>query len=79
MLITKKNKDGKMTLEKIGRMVADGFGEVNEKMATKEEMRSGFQEVNQRLGKLEYRVNEVYEIVVDREKDFRFTSQSKES
>lgn len=59
----KKNK--KITLESLARMVAEGF----DKTATKEEVKSGFQEVNQRLGKVEYRVDEIYEIVVDREKD----------
>lgn len=72
----KENKDGKMTLEKLGQMVANGFGEVNEKMATKEEMKAGFQEVKVKLAehdvrfsKLEYRMDEIYDIVIDREKD----------
>ena len=50
-------------------MVAEGFDEINGKMATKEEMNSRFDSVEQRLGKVEYRVDEIYEIVVDREKD----------
>lgn len=61
----KKEKNKKITLESLARMVAEGF----DKTATKEEMKAGFQEVNQRFGKLEYRVDEIYEIVVDREKD----------
>ena len=72
----KENKDSKMTLEKLGRMVADGFESVEQRMATKEEMKSGFQEIKAKLvehdarfGKLEYRMDEVYEIVVDKEKD----------
>lgn len=114
------NKNGKMTLDKLGRMVADGFGEMrgemnemrgemnemkgemNEmrgtmatkeelmavkkelmatmatmatkeelrKMATKEELRTGFRELDQRidrveqkLHKVDFRVEEMHEIL----------------
>ena len=69
MRYMKKEKNKKVTLEGLARMVAEGFDEINGKMATKEEMNSRFDSVEQRLGKVEYRVDEIYEIVVDREKD----------
>ena len=48
-----KNKNKKMTLDRVARMVADGFGEVNSKitkLATREEMNNRFGELE---GKLE--------------------------
>lgn len=66
----KENKNRKMTLEKIARMVADGFSEANEKMATKDEMNSRFDSVETKLksvekkvDKLDYQVDEVHDIL----------------
>ena len=68
----KNEKNKKVTLEGLARMVAEGF----DKTATKEDLKgvenkiwSKLAEHDARFGKLEYRVDEIYEIVVDREKD----------
>lgn len=52
-----KSKNGKMTLEKLARMMADGFGEVNGNMNTR------FSAVDKRLGKIEYQVDEAHDIL----------------
>jgi len=54
-----KNKNGKMTLSKLARMVAKGF----EKTATKEDLNELKSEMNARFGKLEYQVDEMHEIL----------------
>lgn len=62
----KENKDGKMTLEKLARMVAGGF----DKTATKEDLKgvevkiwSKLSEHDARFGKLEYQIDEVHDIL----------------
>ena len=54
----RKNKNG-TTLDDLANMIAVGF----EHAATKEEMNERFNEVNQRIGKIDYRVDEVYDIL----------------
>lgn len=46
-------KKEKMTMEKLAVMVKNEFDNVNEKMATKEEMKAEFEAVNKRLDKIE--------------------------
>lgn len=50
-----EKKKGKMTLDKLAGMVARGF----EKTATKEDI----SHLEERIGKVEYRVDEVYDIL----------------
>lgn len=71
----KENKNGKMTLDRLARMMADNFEEISAKVVTKEEFRTGFgvleerlDRVEQRLGKVENRVEEVHDILVSEEK-----------
>lgn len=69
----KENKNGKMTLDKLARMVADGFSDVNEKietLVTKEEMGTRFEAVDARfdtlenkINRLDLRVEEIHDIV----------------
>jgi len=69
-----KNKNGKMTLDKLAGMVARGF----EKTATKEDfakvtirlesVEERLDRVEKKLSKVEYRVQEVYDILVSEEK-----------
>lgn len=61
-----KEKNEKMTLDKLAVMVARGF----EKTASKEDlkevetrMRSKLEEHDTRFGKLEYRIDEIHEIL----------------
>ena len=79
-----EKKNGKMTLDKLARMMAEGFEEITakvaskkdlENLATKEEMRVGFgvleerfDRVEHRLGKVEHRVEEVRDILESEEK-----------
>ncbi|MDP3730897.1 MAG: hypothetical protein Q8R34_00105 [bacterium] len=71
-----KNKNGKMTLERLARMMADNFGEAKTELkALEQRMTTGFEAVDerldrveQRLGKVEYRVEEVHDILVSEEK-----------
>lgn len=53
-----KNKKG-VTLDTLANMVARGF----ESTPTKEEMSAGFREVNQRIAKVDSRVDDIYEII----------------
>lgn len=53
-----KNKKG-VTLDGLASMVARGF----ENTPTKEEMSAGFREVNQRIAKIDSRVDDIYEII----------------
>ncbi len=55
----KNGENKKITLESLARMVAEGF----EKTATKEETNLRFNSIEQRLGKLDYRVDEIREIL----------------
>ena len=58
----KENKKGKMTLDRLAGMVARGF----EKTATKEdlkEVKNKLAEHDARFGKLEYQVDEMYDIL----------------
>lgn len=62
----KESKNGKMTLEKLARMVVWGF----EKTPTKEEMDSRFDSIENRLSnvekkvdKLDYQVDEAHDIL----------------
>ena len=66
MPTTKKEKNKKMTLEKLARMVAEGF----DKTATKEDLKgvevkiwSKLSEHDARFGKLEYQVDEMHDIL----------------
>ena len=75
-----KNKDGKITLEKLARMVLERVDE--SKVEIKHEMNTRFDKVEIRLGsveerldrvehklsKVDYRVEEVYDILVSEEK-----------
>ena len=77
-----EDKNGKMTLDKLAIMVANGFSEINEKMATKDDLGNGLKKVEirlgsvedrldrveQKLGKVENRVEEVRDILVSEEK-----------
>lgn len=54
-----ENKNGKTTLEKLARMVADGFNELSDKVATKGDIIR----VEQRFAKVEYQVDEMHEIL----------------
>ncbi|MBI4158412.1 MAG: hypothetical protein HY505_02230 [Candidatus Yanofskybacteria bacterium] len=61
-MTNKKNKNGKMTLDKLARMVAEGF----DKTATKEDLREvkdKLAEHDRRFSKLEFQVDEIHEIL----------------
>lgn len=60
------NKKGKMTMERLARMMADGFEEISGKVATKEdltEVKSKLAEHDKRFSKLEYKIDEVKDAV----------------
>jgi len=58
--MSKNNENFKdVTLEDVARMIADGFSDINERMATKKEMREGFEEVDKRFEEVDKRFDEV--------------------
>ena len=58
----KKNKKG-MTLDKLAGMVSRRFDDIEEKMVIKNEFNDFRLEVNKKLGKVEYQVEEAYDIL----------------
>ena len=60
-MVNKNNKG--TTLDDLASVIARGFEGVEQKMATKEEMDAGFREVNQRIAKVDSRVDDIYEIL----------------
>ena len=59
-----ENKNKKeMTLDKLAGMVSRRFDDIESKMVTKDEFNSFRLEVNQRLGKVEYHVDEAHDIL----------------
>ncbi len=57
-----KNNKG-TTLDDLANMVASGFESIEQRVATKEEMSIGFREINQRIAKVDSRVDDIYEIL----------------
>ncbi len=47
----------------MANMVASGFESIEQRVATKEEMSIGFREINQRIAKVDSRVDDIYEIL----------------
>jgi|SRR3989344_1685241 len=76
----KENKNGKMTLDRLARMMADNFSEIKTELkgdikSLEGRMVTGFEAVDERfdrveqkLSKVEYRVEEVHDILVSEEK-----------
>jgi len=56
----KENKNGKITLEKLAGMVASGFGQTDKRF---DSLDTEFYDVKSRLGKVEYQVDEVHDIL----------------
>lgn len=50
-----KNKEGKMTLEKLARMMADGFEEITTKVASKKDLNNLVSKVDNLVSKEEFR------------------------
>ena len=58
-----KNKDNGITLDELASMVSGGFDNIEKRMVTKDEFNDFKLDVNKRLGKLEFQVDEVHDIL----------------
>lgn len=58
-----KNKNKKMTLDKLAGMISRRFDDIEDEMVTKNEFSDFRSEINKRLDKVEYQVDEVYDIL----------------
>ena len=56
----KENKNGRITLEKLAGMVASGLGQTDKRF---DSLDTEFYDVKSRLGKVEYQVDEVHDIL----------------
>lgn len=67
-----KNNPRKMTLDKLAHMVAEGFESVEQRMAKKEdlnEVKLDLKEVKKKVEKIDYHVDEIYDMLNQSEKD----------
>lgn len=57
-------KKEKMNIDKLAIMIKNGFDNVDEKMATKQEMQEGFDVVNKRFDGIDARLNKIENLLI---------------